>query len=151
MAKKPSAAGRTSDAARRIWLAGVGAYGRAFTEAQGSLAKVTEDTSRLFEELVAKGEAIEGAVEARGRELVKQAALPAASLDDRMRRMRERLKLGDAPDETRVGALEARLAAIEAKLDRALAGKPASAKKAPVKPVKKAAAKAKPARKKSPR
>jgi len=30
-----------TDTARRIWLAGIGAYGRAFTEAQEALKDVT--------------------------------------------------------------------------------------------------------------
>ena len=39
-AKKTAATGVDTDIARKIWLAGVGAYGRAFTEAQDAAGKL---------------------------------------------------------------------------------------------------------------
>jgi poly(hydroxyalkanoate) granule-associated protein len=51
-----------TDIARRIWLAGVGAYGRVFQEAQGQIGKVTGAANELFDELVAKGEQVEDMV-----------------------------------------------------------------------------------------
>ena len=127
MAKTPA------DTARKIWLAGIGAYGKAFTDATESLAKVSGDTSRVFDELVAKGEEIEDTVEARGRELAKRVTAPSFSIDERIKEMRARLKLGDDDDEDRLEAIEARLDAIEDKLDALLA----SAKKPAKKPSKK--------------
>src|SRR5437868_4947109 len=53
------------DVARKIWLAGVGAYGRAFTETQGALEKPAGTASETFEQLVANGEKTEDAVRAR--------------------------------------------------------------------------------------
>ena len=88
MAKTPT------DTARKIWLAGIGAYGKAFTDAQESLAKVSGDTSRVFEELVAKGEEIEDTVEAHGRELAKRVAAPSLSIDDRIKQMRAPAETG---------------------------------------------------------
>ncbi len=125
MAKTPA------DTARKIWLAGIGAYGKAFTEAQESLAKMGGDTSRVFEELVAKGEEIEDAVETRGRELAKQVAAPSFSIDERIKQMRARLKLGDDDDGDRFEAIEARLDAIEDKLDALLAKSKKPQKKKP--------------------
>lgn len=118
MAKTPA------DTARKIWLAGIGAYGKAFTDAQESLAKVTGDTSKAFEELVAKGEEIEDTVEARGRELAKRVTAPSFSIDERIKEMRARLKLGgddDGDNDERLDAIEARLDAIDEKLDMLLA------------------------------
>lgn len=57
-----AAAAQGADIARRIWLAGVGAYGRVFQEAQGQLGKVTGAANELFDELVAKGEQVEDMV-----------------------------------------------------------------------------------------
>jgi polyhydroxyalkanoate synthesis regulator phasin len=130
VAKKPEQP-RNTDMARKIWLAGVGAYGRAFSEAQESLAKVTDDTSRVFDDLVARGEEIEDTVEERGRALAKRVNAPARSFDERIRKMRARLTADDDDSGERVNVLEARLDAIEAKLDLLLAAqKPAKPKSA---------------------
>jgi len=48
-----------AEAAHKIWLAGVGAYGRAFDTAREQFDKVNEDTGAFFDELVARGEKIE--------------------------------------------------------------------------------------------
>ena len=53
------------DIARKIWLAGVGAYGRVFTETQGALEKLAGSASETFDQLVASGEKAEDAVRAR--------------------------------------------------------------------------------------
>lgn len=54
-----------SDIARKIWLAGVGAYGRMFQEAQGQLEKVSGAANEMFDQLVEKGEQVEDIVRAR--------------------------------------------------------------------------------------
>jgi poly(hydroxyalkanoate) granule-associated protein len=53
------------DVARKIWLAGVGAYGRAYTQAQDQIDKLTDKASDMFDELVAQGEKVEDEVRAR--------------------------------------------------------------------------------------
>ena len=53
------------DIARKIWLAGVGAYGRVFVETQGALEKLAGSASETFDQLVASGERTEDAVRAR--------------------------------------------------------------------------------------
>ena len=53
------------DIARKIWLAGVGAYGRAYDEATDAAEKFAEKANHSFDELVAKGEKIEDVVRAR--------------------------------------------------------------------------------------
>lgn len=130
--KSKKAAPDRGDVARRIWLAGVGAYGRAFHEAQGRLSRVGDETGRLFEELVERGEAIERTVETKGREVAEKLIPDAAAFDARVKRLRRRIGIGDESD---LGALETRLDRIEEKLDRLLAGG------APKKPARKPAAK----------
>ena len=51
-----------TDIARKIWLAGVGAYGRMFTEAQGAAEKLATGANEAFDQLVAKGEEVEDTV-----------------------------------------------------------------------------------------
>ena len=47
------------DIARKIWLAGVGAYGRIYAETQGAVGKLASTANETFDELVAKGEEME--------------------------------------------------------------------------------------------
>jgi len=130
LAKRPA---HTADTARKIWLAGIGAYGRAFSEAQETVAKLTDESARVFDDLVAKGEAIEKQVEERGRRIAAKAAPASLSLDDRIRRMRERIGLGeDHPSlADEVNALRARVAELEEKVEALSrpAQKPAAKKK----------------------
>jgi poly(hydroxyalkanoate) granule-associated protein len=51
-----------TDIARKIWLAGVGAYGRMFTETQGAVEKLATSANEAFDQLVAKGEEVEDKV-----------------------------------------------------------------------------------------
>lgn len=47
------------EVARKIWLAGLGAYGKGFEEIQSQYEKLNDETSHLFEDLVSKGEKLE--------------------------------------------------------------------------------------------
>lgn len=53
------------DVAHKIWLAGVGAYGKAYDVATEGVGKVSGQGEVLFEDLVARGEEIESDVRAR--------------------------------------------------------------------------------------
>ena len=117
----------SSDTARRIWLAGIGAYGRAYTEAKDAVKDAAGKGSGAFNELVQKGEMLEIVGKAKGKEMLEKAQLPDFDMpdfdfdiDDRIKAMRERLSRGgkgSAQDE----AYEDRLASVEAKLDKILA------------------------------
>jgi hypothetical protein len=72
---------KASEIARNIWLAGVGAYGRAVEEAQGRLEKAMEPP-KLFRDLVKVGAALE--------EDARQGTVAARhSVEDRINRVRE--------------------------------------------------------------
>lgn len=51
-----------TDIARKIWLAGVGAYGRMYTETQDAVEKLATGANEAFDQLVAKGEEVEDKV-----------------------------------------------------------------------------------------
>jgi len=53
-----------ADLARKIWLAGVGAYGRIYAETQGAVEKLAHGANEAFDQLVVKGEEIEDKVRA---------------------------------------------------------------------------------------
>ncbi len=120
---------RTStETARRIWLAGIGAYGRAFTEAQEALKDVTGKGSEIFDDLVQKGEMIEKVVEIKGKSMMDKAKvpdfempdfdIPGFDLDERIKTMRSRLSRGGGGVDT--DNFEDRLSTVEAKLDKIL-------------------------------
>ena len=56
---------QTRDVAQKIWLAGLGAYGRAYTEAATSAKKMNAGTTELFEDLVQRGTEIDAEMKAR--------------------------------------------------------------------------------------
>jgi len=114
----------STDTARRIWLAGIGAYGRAFTEAQGALKDVTGKSSEVFDDLVQKGEVIEKVVEYKGRELLDKTKVgdievPSFDIDERIKRMRSRLSMGTSSktQEDNDPSIAYRLDEIETKID----------------------------------
>ena len=60
MAKKSkTTVEQSSDLARKIWLAGVGAYGQAYTNTREGVEKAGAYSSEVFDELVERGEKIE--------------------------------------------------------------------------------------------
>jgi len=116
--------------ARKIWLAGLGAYGRAFSEGRDMLKTAQERGSDVFEDLVARGETLEDDVDDKARSMMDEVRSQVSdlNLDERISRMRDRIKREGKSAaskagrdlETRVGQLEARLKDI---LD-AIEGKP---------------------------
>jgi poly(hydroxyalkanoate) granule-associated protein len=61
-AKPAAKAAADMDVARKIWLAGVGAYGRMYSETQGAVEKLATGANEAFDQLVAKGEEVEDKV-----------------------------------------------------------------------------------------
>ena len=50
---------KPDDFGRKIWLAGLGAYGQSIDNMQSSVEKVNNETREFFEKLVARGEELE--------------------------------------------------------------------------------------------
>ncbi len=103
------------DIAHKIWLAGIGAYGRAFDEAKDGVENLTENTSEVFEDLVKRGSAIEADMKSRiasneslstASERVSKAVETATHFQEkqmerfeaRMERMRDLLGLNTGTD-----------------------------------------------------
>jgi len=79
--KKDKVTDKASEIAKNIWLAGVGAYGRAVEEAQDRLEKAMEPP-KLFRDLVKAGAALE--------EDARESTLSARqSVEERINRVRE--------------------------------------------------------------
>ena len=82
--EKSKVTDKASEIAKNIWLAGVGAYGKAVDEAQGRLEKAMEPP-KLFRELVKAGTALEE--DARGA--LEASAAAKHSVEERINRVRE--------------------------------------------------------------
>lgn len=145
-----------NDVARRIWLAGVGAYGQAYEAAQSTAGKLADKAGAAFDELVAKGEALEDQVRAsiakdpNGKKVVALAgetAKKAKTFREEQRAVLEtriagvRKSLGDTLAPFNIAALSQAVATLTDKVD-ALTAEVASLKAEKAAPKKLAAPKA---------
>ena len=82
--EKSKVTDKASEIAKNIWLAGVGAYGKAVEDAQGRLEKAMEPP-KLFRDLVKAGTALEE----DAREALESTAAARNSVEERISRVRE--------------------------------------------------------------
>jgi polyhydroxyalkanoate synthesis regulator phasin len=80
--EKSKVTDKAGEIAKNIWLAGVGAYGRAVDEAQDSIKKATPQPPKLFRDLVKAGAALE-------EEATEARAAAMSSVEERIARVRE--------------------------------------------------------------
>ena len=85
MSKQDNTPEKNNDIARNIWLAGLGAYGRAFDEAMNRYEQASKDTPKLFKDLVKRGEQLETST--RNKVIPKDLARPSYSLEERLRKV----------------------------------------------------------------
>lgn len=144
-AGKDKLSNKASEFAKHVWLAGLGAYGKAFDEATERYDKAAKESPKLFRELVAKGSKLENET----REALSDSKIgkTGSNLEQRIQKMRESVNFGfqsQASSEhlERVEAKLDKLAKEVAKLSKSIAAgskapekKPAAskAKKAPTK------------------
>lgn len=107
-----------ADLAKNIWLAGLGAYGKAFDEAQGRYVKVSKETSRLFDELVDKGRSLEDETSEIIHEVKERSN---SSLDDRINKVRQSLGFGEYSKDAKLDELNTKVDELAGKLDKVLA------------------------------
>ena len=84
--EKSSVSDKASEIAKNIWLAGLGAYGKAFDDAQDRIDRAAKEPPRLFRELVEKGSKIEDEVRDSLSHIRKSSAM---SVEERINRVRE--------------------------------------------------------------
>jgi poly(hydroxyalkanoate) granule-associated protein len=101
-ARKNAVVTTEPDIARKIWLAGVGAYGRVFTETQGALEKLAGSANETFDQLVANGEKVEDAVRARIAKSGPEVERVVANVSRQMKDLRANRR---AALESRIGAV----------------------------------------------
>lgn len=159
---------KAGEIAKNIWLAGVGAYGKATGEAQDRLEKAGVETPKLFKDLVKAGAALED----EAKENIASLRSASSSVEERINRVRENFSLSRSGRGDDLASLHAKVDLLSRKIDTlatvltdqgiikvpkarktAAAARPAAKKKATTtRPAakKKSVAKKKPAAKKSP-
>jgi len=99
-----SKVGDAEEFARKIWLAGLGAYGKSIDEVQSNYEKMNAEATKLFDELVVKGESLE--TEAKGKFKEK------ANIEERVADVRKKLGLDKQSDEDKIAELSAKIDAL---------------------------------------
>jgi len=108
--KKSNVSDKASEIAKNIWLAGVGAYGKAADEAHERLEKAGVETPKLFRDLVKAGAALE--------ESAKENLKPSkSSVEERINRVRENFNLQRLGRSDELSQLQAKVDLISKKLD----------------------------------
>ncbi|MEH6568320.1 MAG: phasin family protein [Halioglobus sp.] len=131
---------KASEIAKNIWLAGVGAYGKATGEAQERLEKAGVDTPKLFKDLVKAGAALED----EAREIASAQRSASASVEERINRVRENFSLNRLSRTDDLASLHAKIDLLSKKIDLLATALTEPAVKTRKKPVAKKPAKKKP-------
>ena len=139
--EKSKVSDKASEIAKNIWLAGVGAYGKAVDEAQGRLERAMEPP-KLFRDLVKAGSALEG----DARSALEASSAAKSSVEQRISRVRENFHMQRPARIEDIAALQKKVDQLSRKVDKlakALGGQGVKAKA----PAKKTTAKKAAARK----
>lgn len=119
-------AASAEDMARKVWLAGLGAYGKGYEEVKGRFEALSTDSNKLFTELVAKGEKLE--TEGKGKvEEVKTKVAEKTEIDSRIETVRSKLGFNNTDTDQKIEELSAKIDALTDAVAK-LAAKPAAKK-----------------------
>jgi polyhydroxyalkanoate synthesis regulator phasin len=119
-------AATAEDMARKVWLAGLGAYGKGYEEVKGRFESLSTDSNKLFDELVVKGEKLE--TEGKGRvEEVKTKVASKTELEARIETVRTKLGFNNTDSDKKIEELSDKIDALTAAVAK-LASKPAAKK-----------------------
>ena len=88
------------DMARKIWLAGLGAYGKSVEE-----EKLSEEANKMFDELVTKGESLEEDAKTKVKSTTND-------VENRVADVRKKLGLDSEPADQRIEELSAKIDAL---------------------------------------
>ena len=133
--EKSKVSDKASEIAKNIWLAGVGAYGKAVDEAQGRLERAMEPP-KLFRDLVKAGSALEE----DARSALEASAAAKSSVEQRINRVRENFHMQRPARIEDIAALQKKVEQLSRKVDKlaralaeqGLSEKPASRRRAAV-------------------
>lgn len=106
-------AATAEEMARKIWLAGIGAYGKGYEEVKGRFEAISTDSNKLFDELVVKGEKLE--TEGKGKiEEVRTKVAARTEVEARIETVRTKLGLNSTDADMKIEELSAKIDALTA-------------------------------------
>jgi hypothetical protein len=111
---KSNVSDKASEIAKNIWLAGLGAYGKAFNEAHDRLDKAAKEPPRMFKDLVEKGAQLEDEVKDSLSNIRKSST---SSVEERIRKVRENFNLNFSSRGNELTEINAKLDALTRKVD----------------------------------
>jgi polyhydroxyalkanoate synthesis regulator phasin len=112
MSKPPKTGEKASELARNIWLAGLGAYGKAWDQAQDRFHQTEKDTAKLFEDLVSKGQKLEEETQKKVQEVAD--ITQSFSIEDRIQKVRDSFGLSATSGDTgSIDTLKEEIAALQ--------------------------------------
>ena len=117
-------AATAEDMARKVWLAGLGAYGKGYEEVKGRFEALSTDSNKLFDELVVKGEKLE--TEGKGKVAeVKTKVAAKTEIETRIETVRTKLGLNNTDADKKIEELSDKIDALTAAVAKLAAAKPA--------------------------
>ncbi|WP_371194401.1 phasin family protein [Glaciecola sp. SC05] len=99
--------------ARKVWLAGLGAYGKGYEELTGRIEALSTDSNKFFDELVAKGEKLEAEGKVKVGE-VKNDVVAKTDFESRIQSVRGKLGLNNQDNDQKIEELSAKIDALTA-------------------------------------
>ena len=111
--EKSKVTDKASEIAKNIWLAGVGAYGRAAGEAQEMLEKAGVETPKLFRDLVKAG----AALEEEATDCRTPRRTTTSSVEERINKVRENFSLSRPARGDEVAKLHKKVDLLSKKID----------------------------------
>jgi polyhydroxyalkanoate synthesis regulator phasin len=106
-------AATAEEMARKVWLAGIGAYGKGYEEVKGRFEAFTTDSNSLFDELVVKGEMLESEGKGKVKEVQTKVAAKV-EIETRIETVRTKLGLNKTESDTKIEELNAKIEALTA-------------------------------------
>jgi len=110
-------ANSAEEMARKIWLAGLGAYGKGYEEVKGRIESLSTESNKLFDDLVVKGEKLE----TEGKDKVKQVkddVLAKTEVESRIETVRSKLGFGKTDNEAKLEELSAKIEELTAAITK---------------------------------
>ncbi len=104
-------AASAEEMARKVWLAGLGAYGKGYEEVKGRFEALSTDSNKLFAELVAKGEKIETEGKSKVEE-VKTKVAANSEIETRIETIRAKLGMNNSEADQKIEELNAKIDAL---------------------------------------
>ena len=119
-------AATAEEIARKVWLAGLGAYGKGYEEVLGRFEVLSVNSNKLFDELVVKGEKLETEGKSKVKDVQTKVAVKT-EIETRIETVRTKLGMNSTDCEQKIEDLNTKIDALTAAVAK-LTAKPAAKK-----------------------